>query len=94
MNDIYQNGADPKALYFDTLAGAVDAIFARAYADRCVFSKPTEVWDLCRDHLAYDTNRTGDFQLDTFKGKPTRKYYHALICRLSSGHYELTTYAL
>lgn len=81
-------------IYFETLAGAVDAIFARAYADKCEFAKPSDVWALCQDHLAYGQNRTGDFQLESRKGKPTRAYYHALICRLDSGRYELTTYVL
>jgi len=84
----------PTQIYFETLASAVDAIFARAAADRCVFAKPTEVWDLCRDHLAYGENRRGDFQLESRKGKPTRAYYHAQIYRLDSGRYELNTYAL
>jgi len=80
--------------YFETLASAVEAIFARAEADRCVFAKPTEVWDLCRDHLAYGADRRGDFQLESRKGKPTRAYYHAQIWRSTTGIYELNTYPL
>jgi hypothetical protein len=80
--------------YFETLASAVDAIFARAYDDKCEFARPSEVWALCQDPLAYDTNRTGDFRLTSRNGKPTRAYYHVRIYRLSSGRYELSTYVL
>lgn len=80
--------------YFETLAGAVDAIFVNAYSDRGVFAKPTEVWSMCQDHLAYGQTRTGDFALESYKGKPTKKFFHASIYRMDSGRYELTTYVL
>ena len=80
--------------YFETLASAVDAIFSRAYADRCVFANPDDVFSVGRDHLAYEQNRTGDFALTAVKGKATRKYFHANIYRMHSGRYELTTYVL
>lgn len=80
--------------YYETLAGAVDAIVARAAEDQCELAKPSEIWDLCRDPLSYGDTRRADFQLLTRKGKKTRSYYHAQIWRLDSGRYEINTYAL
>lgn len=39
-------------------------------------------------------DRNYDFKLGTLKGRPTRKYFHAVITRLDSGRYELVTYVL
>ncbi len=80
--------------YFETFAAAVDAIFTAADANKCVFSRPTEVWNLTQEPLSYLQTRTGDFALDERKGKPTRAYFHASIYRMDSGRYELTTYIL
>ena len=80
--------------YFETLGATVDAVARLAEESRAVVSRPSEIGALCQDHLAYGAVRTGDFQLDTYKGKPTRKYFHATITRLDSGRYELVTYVL
>jgi hypothetical protein len=32
-------------------------------------------------------------EIETIKGKKTRKYYHIIISRLDSGRYELVSYA-
>lgn len=79
--------------YFETLATAVEAAVQRG-ADRCELETPDDVWALGRDHLPYETVRTGDFKLTTLKGIPTRKFFHVSIYRVSSGRYELTTYIL
>jgi len=81
-------------MYYDTLAGTVEAIVEDAVKRELTLHRPSEVWDLCRDHLAYGTTRRGDFKLETIKGKPTGKFFHATIYRISSGRYELTTYIL
>lgn len=81
-------------IYFETFAAAVDAIFTAAYANKCEFAKPTEVWNLTQEPLNYLQTRTGDFALASRKGKPTRAYFHASIYRMDSGRYELTTYIL
>lgn len=80
--------------YFETLSDAVDAAMDRGLADRCVFTRPTDIWALCQDPLPYGAVRSADIQLDFYRGKPTRKYYHVVITRLDSGRYELVNYVL
>lgn len=80
--------------YFETLAQAVDGIIRAADEARALLSRPAEVWNLCQDGLAYGLTRKGDFELDFLRDKRTKKFFHAVICRLDSGRYELTTYVL
>jgi hypothetical protein len=47
-----------------------------------------------KGHIGYDTTHTFDWPVITYKGKPTRKYFHASIARLSSGTYEVVSYVL
>jgi len=79
-------------IYFDSLAGAVDGIIVAAENARALLTRPSEVWALAQDRLAYGQTRRGDFSLDLLRDKPTRKFFHATICRLDSGRYELTTF--
>lgn len=81
-------------IYFETFAQAVDAAGARAHAERAVLSKPSDLWNICQEPLYYTQTRTVDCKLDTYKGKPTKKYFHATIYRMDCGRYELTTYVL
>ena len=80
------------AIYFDTLAQTVDAAVEQADQRGAVLARPTEAWNLCQDHLAYGLYRRGDFQLDSFRGKPTKQFFHVIIYRMDSGRYELTAY--
>lgn len=43
--------------------------------------------------IKYNEVRTEHFEIESFKGKKTRKYYHIIISRLDSGRYELVSYA-
>ncbi len=47
-----------------------------------------------KGHIAYDTTHTFDWPIVSLRGKPTRKYFHASIARLSSGTYEVVSYVL
>ena len=80
--------------YFETFSQAIDAAVERADRDGAVLSKPTEIWNLCQEPLFYGQYRQGDFQLDTLRGRGTKKYFHVVIYRLDSGRYELTAYVL
>lgn len=42
--------------------------------------------------MRYNTVQRKSFEIDTIKGKKTRKYYHIIISRLD-GRYELVNYA-
>jgi hypothetical protein len=47
----------------------------------------------CFGGIKYNEVRTEHFEIETIKGKKTRKYYHIIISRLDSGRYELVSYA-
>lgn len=80
--------------YFRTFAAAIDGAVAAAAEYRAELSVPAELWNICQEPLNYEQTRRADFKLDSFKGKPTRKYFHVTICRLSQGDYELVCYVL
>lgn len=82
------------ALYYETLASAVTAAQEDAQARAAVFTRPTDLWALAQDHLGYGETRSVNVELDTLKGKPTKKWFHVSIYRMDSGRYELTTYVL
>ena len=81
-------------IYFETLAGAIDGAVAKADADRVLLARPSELWSMCQDPLNYGNTRRGHFSIERYKDRPTKKYFHVVICRLDSGRYELTTYVL
>jgi hypothetical protein len=80
--------------YFETFATAIDGAVASALDARVVLSKPTELWSLCQEPLHYNDTRRASFPVLSLRDKPTRKFFHVVICRLDSGRYELTTYVL
>jgi hypothetical protein len=47
----------------------------------------------CFGGIKYNEVRTEHFEIETIKGKKTRKYYHIIISRLDNGRYELVSYA-
>ena len=80
--------------YFETLSAAVDDIVARAAAARMELKNPAEIQEVFSSHIAYETDRSGNFELVRIRGKRTYKWFHAQIYRMHSGRYELTTYVL
>jgi hypothetical protein len=81
-------------IYFETFAAAVDGARADAEQIRATLKPTEDLASLTREPLFYEQTRQGDFELDFFRGKPTRKFFHVSIYRLDSGRYELTTYVL
>ena len=43
--------------------------------------------------IPYDTSKETHVEIETIKGKKTRKWFHVIITRLSNGTYELVSYA-
>ena len=81
--------------YFETLSATVEAIVSRAAESRAVFKDDNDAaWELNRGHLSYGETRRHSIELASYKGKPTRKYFQAVIIRMDDGRYELTTYVL
>jgi hypothetical protein len=44
--------------------------------------------------IAYGTDKRESFEIETLKGKGTRKYFQLIITRLDSGFYEVVKYIL
>lgn len=42
----------------------------------------------------YGETVSANFEIDTLKGKSTRKYFHVSIYRMENGKYEVTSYIL
>lgn len=80
--------------YFETFAQAIDGAIEQADRAGALLTHPAEVWDIAREPLNYGLYRTGNFQLELYRERPTKKYFHVVIYRLDSGRYELTTYVL
>lgn len=82
----------------DTLSQALDAIDEdRAKRGIVLADGDANLW---RDHfcsdggLRYGENRSFSAEIETIKGKKTRKGYQIQIWRLDSGRYEPNTYVL
>jgi hypothetical protein len=85
--------------YFNTLSDAVDAALARAAFDKAVLKESPDITPasevMTQESINYGYDRRWDFELETYKGRKTRKFFHVQIWRLShSGTYELNTYVL
>jgi hypothetical protein len=85
--------------YFETFSDAVDAAQARMTEDKVelVNTPPDEHWAqqiFQTGPLNYENDRSFNFEIATFKGKPTRKWFHINFYRTSNGRYELNTYVL
>ena len=80
-------------IYHETLSSALHAAIAHASNSRVNISQ-SEVFDIFEDAIGYECTKTGNLTISELKGKPTKKYFHIVIYRLSSGRYELTCYIL
>ena len=80
--------------YFETLSESVVELHARIDEARAVLAPEwsQDIYD--RGHIAYNTHHDFNFEIKTLKDKPTRKWFHATIWRLSSGNYEVNSYIL
>jgi hypothetical protein len=81
-------------MYYETFAQAIDGAIRAADESRALLSRPSEVWSMCQEPLTYGQVRNGDFELDLYRDRPTKKYFHVVISRLDSGRYELVSYVL
>jgi len=80
--------------YFETLGATVNEIVARLAVDNIVLEPAQETPMADLSPVSYGCTLLRSYPIAVFKGKPTRKLFHVSICRLESGRYELTTYAL
>ena len=76
--------------YHESLSSVIDEI-----KDVCIkYEIITDIDKTWFGAVSYETTSKYDWEIDTLKGKPTKKYLHASIYRLNSGNYELTLYVL
>jgi len=76
--------------YADTLSQALDAICNEMVEMKAI---PVDHW-FNVDHIAYGDHKELNTELSSYRGKPTRKWAHAVIYRLESGRYEWLVYVL
>ena len=81
-------------IYFNTFRETLDQVEVNAAELRAVLVEPETVRNLCREPLNYNGVRRACFELVSYKGKPTKKFFQVVISRLDSGKYELVTYVL
>lgn len=78
--------------YFETLSQTIDWAFQEVVLRGALVKNPEEAREqMGAEHIPY---RSFDFELESLKGRKTRKWLHVVITRLDSGHYELVTYVL
>ena len=44
--------------------------------------------------ISYNETRTFNYEIETMKGKKTRKWFHFVVCRKDNGLYEVMNYVL
>ena len=82
-----------KQHYFESLSETVTELHERIISDR-IELEPTWSETVCANPINYNTHHNFDFPILTYKGKPTRKYFHVNIWRDERGTYELNCYVL
>jgi hypothetical protein len=77
----------------DTLYQAMNQAESELYEARAL---PAEDWaeKFSYGGIPYGTRKEAHFPLLSYKGKPTKKYGHVVIERLSQGTYETVVYFL
>lgn len=80
-------------IYHPHLSSAIDAAFNHAVNSRASISEDG-LRALFDQGIGYGETKQGHCAIAQFKGKPTKKYFHATIYRMDSGTYELTCYIL
>jgi hypothetical protein len=75
-------------MLFETLSDCLDAARKDCENNKIVLTNQIDNFE----PMQYNTVQRKSFEIDTIKGKNTRKYYHIIISRLD-GRYELVNYA-
>lgn len=85
------------SFWHDTLGQALDAGIIEIKSGSAVMSEAAEAELRERfavDGVKYNDTKQGHAPLESYKGKPTKKYAHISIYRAESGRYEVTSYVL
>lgn len=77
----------------ETLCAAINQAEKELAESRSI---PSENWQEKYQYggIPYGTRKEVHFPLESYKGKPTKKYGHVVIERLSQGTYETVVYIL
>ena len=81
-------------IYFETLNGAIVAALSGAIANAAELDLQEHTLDRLNSYMNYEETKEVHCPILAIKGKPTKKWYHIVIYRMSSGRYELTNYIL
>jgi hypothetical protein len=79
-------------MLFEKLSDVIAHIKDELYVEEIVLVEDFVV-RYCFGGIAYHQTSKEHFEIETIKGKKTKKWYHIIICRLDSGRYELVSYA-
>lgn len=80
--------------YTDRLDQAIEAIEKAAADMQAEFVNTFWYEAICSGGIEYDTDRSVNVELASFRGRATRKYGHITIYRLETGRYEWNFYVL
>lgn len=81
-------------LYHETLGAALVTAIAYAAEAKAVINESELTDQFSNGGVSYGETRNGDVEIESLKGKGTRKWFHVVIYRMDSGTYELTCYIL
>ena len=82
------------ATYHETLGATVTTALTCLTNHEVVIEESEISGPFMYDGLAYERTKEAHTQILSLKGKPTKKWVHVTIYRMSSGRYELTMYLL
>ena len=81
-------------IYHETAGSAMREAQKTADEARAVFTDERPDTEMISGGVSYGQTRDFHFQLNSYKGKGTRKWFHVSLYRMDSGRYELNCYVL
>ena len=79
-------------IYHETLHSVFNEV-AKGISDKGIVSEEFSNF-LCTGGIGYNENRRFNFEIDSIRGKNTRKGLQIQVARFESGTYELNCYTL
>jgi hypothetical protein len=81
--------------FFETLGQTIYGAIREADEARVLLVDPGAALDIMgREPISYNKHRSFDFEIELYRDRKTKKWFHVVISRLDSGRYELVTYVL
>jgi len=80
-------------MLFEKLSDVIAHVKDELYVEEIVLVEDIDP-RYCFGGIPYHQTSKEHFEIETIKGKKTKKWYHVIIIRLDCGRYELVTYSL